>query len=295
MKVAIAGGTGFIGQHLVRELVRRGYEVVVISRSTRPVRQSGVSVLTWEELDREPQRLDGLYALVNLAGETINQRWTNAAKERILSSRIEATQAVARLVERLAHKPAVVVNGSAVGYYGMSETETFTEESRPGARDFLAEVVARWEAEAEAIPTPRLVLLRTGVVFGREGGAFPKMALPYRLFIGGNVGSGRQWLSWIAVEDLVRLIAFCIETDRMAGPVNAVALQPVTNEQFGRTLGRVMKRPHWLPVPGFMMRLLFGEMADLLLKGQRVLPQKALANGFSFTYNTLEEALKELV
>jgi len=297
MKVAIAGGSGFIGHHVIELWIKRGFDVVLISRSHAHGHgsHSQVKTVTWDTLAEHRDLLEGLDGLVNLAGESINQRWTAAAKKRILQSRLTTTRQIAELVDRLERKPKVVVNGSAVGYYGYSETASFVEESGPVGEDFLQEVVRQWEAEADQIPAPRVVKLRTGVVLGLDGGALPKMFLPYKLGAGGKVGSGQQWLSWIHVADMAELITFCIENERVQGPLNAVAPQPVTNDEFGRTLGRAAKRPHWLSVPGFAMRLLFGEMADLLLRGQRVLPQQAQQAGYAYQFPTLQAALQDLV
>lgn len=295
MKIAIAGGSGFIGQHLIQNWIANQQEVVLISRSPQPTTHPLLTSVTWSELSRQPERLEGIDAIVNLAGESINQRWTPEAKRRILQSRLDTTGQLADLVAALETKPAVVINASGMSIYGLSETATF-DESSPHVHDhFLASVVEEWEQAADRIPAPRLVKLRVGLVLGLDGGAFPKMYLPYRLFAGGKVGSGRQWLSWIHVADLVQLINFCIEHDEISGPVNGTAPHPQTNDQFGRILGQVAKRPHWMPVPSFMMKLLFGELAVLLLEGQRVLPQKALDHGFQFSYPTLEVALRSLL
>ncbi|HEU4964073.1 MAG TPA: TIGR01777 family oxidoreductase [Bacilli bacterium] len=293
MKIAIAGGSGFIGKHLIEYWSGEGHDLFLISRKRGGVEGANVATVTWEDLAKDPSLLSGVEAIVNLAGETINQRWTDAAKRRILESRIEATRRIGELVAALEEKPLVVVSGSAVGIYGMAQGQTFDETRAHTADDFLATVVRKWEQTAqEAIRDTRLVLLRTGVVLGRDGGAFPKMYLPYKMGVGGRIGRGDQGLSWIQIEDIVRLIDFCVRNEAVSGPVNAVSPQPVTNDQFGRTLGKVARRPHWMPVPSFAFRLLFGEMADLLLEGQKVLPQQALAHGFEFRYPTLEQALE---
>ena len=230
--------------------------------------------------------LEGVDAIVNLAGETINQRWTEEAKGRILASRVVATRRVASIVARLQQKPQVVVNGS-----GTSDPEQRDENTVT----LLADVVREWEKAADEIQGVRVVKLRISVVLGRDGGAFGKMFLPYRMFVGGPVGSGKQWLPWIHIRDMVRLIEFCITNEDVAGVVNATAPDAVTNDQFGRALARAAGRPHWMPVPGAMMRLLFGEMADLLLKGQKVEPVEALQHGFVFELGTIEQALRDLV
>lgn len=295
MKIVVAGGTGFIGRALVKALRTRGDEVWVVSRTAQssPL-DDKVHAITWQTLEQQPEQFEALDAIINLAGETINQRWTTSAKQRIIASRVTSARQIATLVERLQHKPRVVINSSGVSIYGTSETLSFTEQDKAAVTDFLTETAVQWEAAADQIKVDRLIKLRTSVVLGNHGGAFPQMSLPYRLFGGGPVGSGRQWLSWIHVDDLVRTILFCIDNDQIHGPVNASAPEPVTNDQFGRTLGRVIHRPHWMPVPSFMMKLVFGEMSTLLLDGQRVLPAKLLEHGFQFEHPTLVSALTQL-
>lgn len=295
MKIAVAGGTGFIGGRLIRYLQSSGDEVLLLSRSSAGGIRGGLRTVTWQESMERREWFEGLDGIVNLSGESINQRWTGAAKQRIVESRLQTVDKLARLVSELKDKPKAVVNGSAIGIYGMSETAQFDETSdAAGGEDFLSDVVRQWERAASAIPAERVVRLRTGVVLGREGGALPLMALPYKLGAGGRVGSGRQWMSWIHEEDIVRLIRFCLEDPRMSGPVNATAPHPVSNDEFGRALASALRRPHWLPVPAFALRLLLGEMSDMLLGGQRVFPQAALAHGFEFRYPTVDKALNAL-
>ncbi|CAM4452059.1 TIGR01777 family oxidoreductase [Paenibacillus tarimensis] len=296
MRVAVTGGTGFIGSRLVDKLLDRGDDVWIVTRSAGHVkkRHPKLGVLTWDQVNAGTHGLGQLDALVNLAGESINQRWTDSAKQRIMQSRLKAAAGLERLAESLERRPAVVVNASGISYYGTSETETFTESSPQRITDFLAEVVDEWEKAADRIPTERLVKLRVGIVLAAKGGAFPLMALPYRLFGGGRVGSGRQWISWIHIEDMLRLILFCVDQN-ISGPVNAVAPDPVTNDRFGRAIGRAMKRPHWFPVPAALMRALFGELSVLLLEGQKCLPQTALDAGFAYRYPTIDQAMQDLV
>ncbi|MGF7030663.1 uncharacterized protein (TIGR01777 family) [Paenibacillus mucilaginosus] len=293
MKVAIAGGTGFIGGHLTRYYAERGTEVVLISRSARASDKERVRYVTWSELEKDVSAVEGAEAVINLAGESINQRWSEAAKARILDSRLDSVRRVADIVGRLERKP-VLVNASGMSVYGLSDTESFSEESPHRLDHFLAEVVEKWEAEIRRVPAARTVMLRVGVVLGRDGGAYPKMRLPFVFGAGGRIGSGRQWLSWIHVDDIIRLIDYCVTQEEMAGPVNATAPEPVTNDAFGRALAKVMGRPYLFPVPGLVMKLIFGEMSMLLLEGQKVLPQAALSGGFRFTYPTIEEALRSL-
>jgi hypothetical protein len=298
MRIAIAGGSGFIGTHLVKDWRKKKYDILVITRNCTKVKKQFpfASCATWDEIAKDSQALEGIDALVNLAGESINSgRWTAERKQSILLSRVETTQRIAAAVGKLTEKPRVVINGSAIGIYGQSDTARFDEDSKAIGDDFLAQVSRQWEEEADRIPAPRLVKIRTGLVMGADGGAFPKMALPYRLFTGGRVGGGRQWHSWIHIVDYVRLINFCIENEAIEGAVNATAPNPVTNNEFGRSLARQMHRPHWLPVPGFVLGLVLGEMSELLLEGQHVTPKRALEQGFVFHYPNIDRANQDLV
>lgn len=292
MRVAVTGGTGFVGRALVKALLERGDEVWIVSR--KPAENDKLHHVTWDELSVSAERLEGIDVIVNLAGESINQRWTEAAKQRILQSRIDAASRIAIVIEKLVKKPEAVINASGISAYGSSLTGTFDEDSPLKANDFLSGVVEHWEKAADTIPVKRLVKLRVGVVLNKSGGAFPLMSLPHRLFAGGRLGSGSQWLSWIHLEDMVRLLLFCMDHTDMRGPVNASAPKPVTNDRFGRALGKAFGRPHWLPAPAFALKAALGEMSSLLLDGQRALPRKALEHGFVFKYPTIESAMKQL-
>jgi len=296
MKIAICGGTGFIGSALTSYWLNQQDEVIIITRRVPDAskRNPGVQYVTWEQLETAPQQIAGTDAIVNLTGESINQRWTASAKDRILQSRLVAADRVAKIVRLLDPKPSVVVNASGISIHGTSEVEVFDETSPHHITDFLAGVVEQWERAADAIPVDRLVKLRVGLVLGNHGGAYPLMKLPYLFGAGGRVGSGRQWFSWIHLEDMVRLIDFCIRQESIAGPVNATAPRPVRNDEFGRILGKVYHRPHWFPVPSLLFKTLFGELSILLLEGQQVLPNAAIQHGFAFRYPTLEAALTAL-
>ncbi|PZN10023.1 MAG: TIGR01777 family protein, partial [Bacillota bacterium] len=220
-----------------------------------------------------------------------------AQKERILQSRLRATRALVQAMEAAQRPPRLLLSGSAVGYYGPRGDEVVTETGRPGT-DFLSRVSVAWEEEARRAEAAgvRVALLRTGVVLAREGGALPRLVLPFRFFAGGPLGSGRQWVPWIHLDDLVDLITFLLGSDDAAGPYNGTAPEPVTNREFARVLGRVLGRPAWLPAPAPALRLVLGEMADaLLLSGQRAVPERALAAGFRFRYPDLEKALRHLL
>lgn len=297
MRVAIAGGTGFIGRALTKALLERNDEVYIISRQSSSGRSepSGITRFTWSELEAVPALLEGIDAIVNLTGESINQRWTLAAKQRVMQSRMTAAARIAMLMQSLKYKPPLVVNASGISAYGISPDGIFDESSPTKVTDFLSEVVQKWEQAADTIPAKRLVKLRVGVVLDKKEGAFPLMAMPYRLFGGGKIGSGKQWLSWIHLEDMIQLILFILDNEDISGPINGSSPDPVTNDAFGRAIGKAMGRPHWFPVPAALMRVLFGEMSTLLLDGQRALPRKALEHGFTFKYPTVDAAMNELV
>ncbi|MDQ0874059.1 uncharacterized protein (TIGR01777 family) [Paenibacillus sp. V4I3] len=294
MKIAVTGGSGFIGKRLISHLQKQGHEVINISRSPRAVVEH-VRTVTWDQLKTDSSAFAGLDAIVNLAGESINQRWTAAAKERIVGSRLKAAEQVAQLVEHMEVKPKVVVNASGMSVYGTSETETFDERSPHRPVDFLSRVVEQWEDAADQIQGTRIVKVRVGLVLDDKEGAFPKMALPYKLGVGGPIGSGKQWLSWIHIDDMVRLIDFCIQNEAIIGPVNATAPNPVTNREFGRALGKAMRRPNLFPLPAFILKMMFGELSTLLLEGQKVLPRVLLEHGFTFKYSFVDKALADIV
>ncbi|MDQ0890066.1 uncharacterized protein (TIGR01777 family) [Paenibacillus sp. V4I9] len=294
MKIAVTGGSGFIGKRLISHLQKQGHEVINISRSPRAVVEH-VRTVTWDQLKTDSSAFAGLDAIVNLAGESINQRWTAAAKERIVGSRLKAAEQVAQLVEHMEVKPKVVVNASGMSVYGTSETETFDERSPHRPVDFLSRIVEQWEDAADQIQGTRIVKVRVGLVLDDKEGAFPKMALPYKLGVGGPIGSGKQWLSWIHIDDMVRLIDFCIQNEAIIGPVNATAPNPVTNREFGRALGKAMRRPNLFPLPAFILKMMFGELSTLLLEGQKVLPRVLLEHGFTFKYSFVDKALADIV
>lgn len=292
MKILIIGGTGFIGRELSSFLQEMGDEVYIASRSPEKVK-APYSAIRWPLVDRELPQVEGV---INLAGETINQRWTKGAKERILASRVETTRRLVSYIREGVLKPEVVINGSAVGFYGTKAMDSLTEDSPPGD-DFLAEVTKAWEQEAEWLDSldVRLVKARIGLVLGVTGGALPRMLLPYKLFVGGKLGTGRQWVSWIHMRDLVRLFAYCLRNTELKGAVNFTAPHPVTMDTLGKTIAKLLDRPHWLSAPSWAIRFILGEMSDLILKGQQVIPEKALAAGFKFEYPELEQALIDIL
>jgi uncharacterized protein len=291
--IAVAGASGLIGRALLARLRLNGKRVRRLVRSTDPDSSDDI---VWDPMrgTLDPRELEGAEAMVNLAGEPIAQRWTGTRREAIHDSRVRGTELLARTIATLDRKPSVLLSGSAVGYYGDRGDDAVDEESAPGT-DFLAGVAREWEAAAEAAESAgvRVVLLRTGVVLSPRGGALERLLPPFRLGVGGPIGTGRQWMSWIALEDHVRAMEHALATVGLHGPVNLVAPNAVTNAEFAATLGRVLGRPAIVPVPSFALELLYGEMArSTILAGQRVLPRKLLRSGFHFAHPTLEEALQ---
>jgi uncharacterized protein (TIGR01777 family) len=292
--IVIAGGTGLLGTALVHSLRADGHRLIVLTR--RPTHEHDVQWSAREDDTGWTSVLNGAQAVVNLAGASIGGgRWTTARKALIRESRTRATGALVKAMTKSLQPPPVFISSSAVGIYGTRGEEPVTESSAPGS-DFLAAVCRDWEHVAGQAPrTSRVVLLRSGVVLARHGGALPQLALPFRLFAGGPVGTGRQFISWIHIDDWVAMVKWALAMPAVAGAVNVTAPVPVTNEEFSRTLGRVLGRPSWLRAPAFALRLALGEMADgLILGGQRVLPDVARKHGFVFRYPTLEPALQAI-
>ncbi len=321
MKVLLTGGTGFIGRALVDALLAEGQDVVLLSRARTSRTPEGVPAVTWpagrvwnvtgatselNAVENAPgvgdthwrNALGGAEVVVNLAGEPIAaRRWNKIQKERIRQSRVQGTRNLINALALAEQKPRILISGSAAGYYGPRENGEITETEGPG-RDFLSGVCLDWEQEAlraEELGI-RVVLLRTGLVLGPGGGALPRLLMPFRLFMGGPLGSGRQWMPWIHLQDMVNLILFLINNGKAGGPFNAVAPNPVTNADFSRTLGRVMGRPSLFRTPAPLLRMALGEMAGaLLLSGQRAIPARALELGYKFRYSELEPALRSIL
>ena len=293
-RVAVTGATGLVGQRLVPALLAAGHRV---DRLTRRPPAAGTTDVQWDPLRGrlDPRALEGVDAVVHLAGESIAaRRWSRSVKERIRRSRVDGTRLLSETLGRLERRPRVLVSASAVGYYGDRGEAPLTEDSAPGA-GFLADVCREWEAAADPARAAgiRVVHPRLGLVLAREGGALPRMALPFRLGMGGVVGSGRQYWSWIELGDLVRAIELCLGLDGLAGPVNAAAPGPATNREFTRALGKVLGRPTLVPLPAVAVRLLLGEMGQALLLGSaRVLPRRLERAGFHFRHPDLPSALR---
>jgi uncharacterized protein (TIGR01777 family) len=293
MRIVIAGGTGLLGSALVARLEALGHDVAVLSRQPRQPRD-----VLWHP-DGPPEHLApvlrGADALVNLAGASLAQRWTRPHKAAMWDSRVLLTRRLIQAVRSTEGGPRTVMSGSAVGFYGPHGDESLTEEA-PHGSDFLASLADAWEHEAlAAAPAARVVLLRTGVVLDRHRGALPELVRPIRWFVGGPIGSGRQYLSWIHRDDWVSMVIWALTHDVVSGALNVTAPTPVTNRDFTRALGAVLRRPTLLPAPGFALRAVLGEMADMILTGQRVLPAKALGLGFEFQYPELSAALSDLL
>ena len=301
-RVLITGGSGFVGRTLCRTLLECNYEVVVLSRSA--VRSADlheqVSVLQWDgrNCDHWSDIVDGAEAIVNLAGESIaSGRWTKKKKQRIVSSRIDATCAVAEAIGRAKKKPRVVIQASAIGYYGNRQDELLDETSSPG-EGFLAELCGQWEQAIEGITEQgvRLITARIGVVLGRDGGILGQVVKPFRFFAGGCPGNGRDWLSWIHIEDLAAALQFFIERDDLEGVFNLTTPEPIPTKIFYQTLARIIHRPCWAPLPGWLLKPALGEMAkEMILTSQKVMPNRLLKAAFPFQYPKANDALNHLL
>lgn len=304
MNVVVGGATGFIGSALVRALLERGDEVTVLALHPERARErfgDGVRVHGWRPPEAGPwmDAVDGSDAVVNLAGYPVvepGRPWTAKTRALILNSRIDSTVALVEAIRRAGRKPAVLVNQSAIGFYGSQGDRVLTESSPPGD-DFLAEVVRRWEAAAVPVEElgVRLVLPRTGIVLGPGGGLVQQFALPFRLFAGGTMGYPNQWVSWIHLRDEVGVILYALDHPELHGQVNATAPEPVTMETFSRELGRALGRPSWVPFLWLPMRLVLGRRAEAVLASQRVQPQELLRAGYRFAYTDVGEALRAAV
>lgn len=294
MKFLITGGTGFIGGPLCRILVQRGHELLILSRQpTRYAPPAGAVILPWDTSEW-PRAAQGADAVINLAGEPIAaKRWSPQQKAAIRDSRLGATRRLIDAMGSWPKAPSVFVNASAIGYYGPRGDEQLTEADEAG-RGFLAEVCRAWEAEALRAESlgMRVVRMRIGLVLGPGGGVLSKMVPPFQWFLGGPLGTGRQWVSWVHRDDVIGLIEWVLTTPLIRGAVNVTAPEPVTMQAFCRCLGEVLRRPSWAPVPSFVLRPLLGEMADLLLTGQRVIPHVALQRNYPFVHATLPSAFQ---
>ncbi len=297
-KVFVTGASGFIGKKLLPALLSAGYDVVAMSRKVRDT-SSGVRWVVGETMvaDDWQKQIDGAYGVINLAGEPIvGKRWTPEQKKILRDSRVLTTNNVVEAIEKSEKKPAVLVSASATGFYPKNLDTPFDESARPGD-DFLGMICQEWEDAAKVIESHgvRTVLLRIGVVFGPDGGALERMLPIFKLGLGGPIGSGNQWMPWIHVDDVIALILFALANPGVAGPVNAVAPEPVQMKELATGLGRVLNRPAFFPAPAFALNLMLGESAQVVLDGCRAVPKAALDAGYKFKFPTLDEALRDIV
>lgn len=284
MKIAISGSSGFIGRHLTAFFTAGGHTVV-------PLRHSLFDQKSEAELK---EALEGCDVVINLAGATINRRWTDHAKRKILESRLASTRKLVFAINAMELKPSLFISASAVGIY--PDVGIYTESNSSEGSGFLAEVCIRWEEEAQKLSTDvRLVIARLGVVLAADGGALPKMLLPFRLFVGGKIASGKQGFSWIHIEDVMHALLFVIANPGLSGIVNFVAPQPITNQLFTRVAAEALGRPAWITIPGFVFRLLYGEGEVLVTKGQQVYPSRLLSAGYAFRYAEIKQALNSFL
>jgi uncharacterized protein (TIGR01777 family) len=301
MKIVIAGGTGFVGQHVSQLLVHEGHPVIVLSRHARsvnPLDASQVRRIQWDGCTQGSwsKECDGADVVINLSGAPIaDKRWTPNRKRELIDSRVVPTRTLGKAIDEWETKPHTFLTASGVGYYG-AQGATIVDETSPRGDGFLADLCLEWENAAQQIETSdlRVLQVRFGMVLGLDGGALPKMMFPFQWFLGGPILPGSQFVSWIHQQDLAQLILFLISHPSIQDPVNAVAPNPVTMKDFCQVLGKAMKRPSWFPVPAFVLKTALGELASMLTAGQRVEPQQALQNGFSFAYPTLPAALHEI-
>ncbi len=297
MKIALTGATGFLGTRLTNSLLEAGHSVRALVRRRDDRIPTAVQIYEWDSAQGEPppESLDDADAVIHLAGEPVAQRWNPGVKRLIRRSRVDGTRHLVNALSTQARRPRVLICASGIGIYGSRGDEILTEASEPGD-DFLARVAVDWEKSAELAEALgiRVVRLRLGVVLGK-GGALAKMLPPFRFGVGGRIGSGRQWMSWIHIDDVIGLIQFALEHDAMAGPVNATAPEPVTNAEFTRELAAALHRPAVFPVPKFALKLMFGEMAEVIVASQRVLPEAGQRAGFRFQFAGLRPGLDQIL
>ena len=297
MTIVISGASGFIGRRLLKLLLQRGHAVRILSRHAGTNAPAGVKVFGWNP-EREPAPAEALRdcdAVIHLAGESVAQRWTDEVKRKIRESRVTGTRNLVAALSKLDKKPSALICSSATGFYG-DRGDSPVDESSPAGEGFLPEICIAWEREAAAAANlgMRVAMIRTGVVLDPAGGALKKMLPPFRMGVGGKIGDGSQWMPWIHIEDETALYEFALDNP-VDGPLNAAAPNPVTNEEFTRALARAIHRPAIFPVPRFALKLMFGEMSDVLFDSQRVLPKRTLAAGFQFRFSRIEDAFANLL
>jgi uncharacterized protein (TIGR01777 family) len=300
MEILITGGTGFVGAHLTSRLIREGHGVTIITRSLKETGQTfpGISRLQANPTQKGPwqDKVKDFDAVINLAGASIFNKWTDGYKKLIRESRMRTTQNIVEGIPSNPDHPMTLFSTSAVGYYGFHGDEELTEDSPPGD-DFLARLAVEWEAEALRAREKgvRVVITRFGIVLGEKGGALGQMVPLFKKFIGGPIGSGKQWFSWVHIKDLAEAFLFLIKHPEVSGPANLCAPHPVRNKDLAKALGKILHRPSFLPAPGFMIKLVLGEFGSIILEGQRVIPRKLLTSGFTFQYPEIETALLDIL
>lgn len=298
LRIVIAGGTGFIGKMLVEHLCNDGHEIIILTRKNE-LSTNNVTYVNWLQDGAAPEEeIKWADVFINLAGVSINDgRWTKNHQQLIYESRMKATDELIRIVNHLQKKPSVFINASAIGIYPPSNEQIYTEQSTETDTSFLAKTVKDWEQKAATLEQHhiRVLFMRFGVILGKDEGALPLMVLPYKLLVGGKIGTGKQWVSWVHITDVVRAITYCINENHLKGAINVTAPNPVTMDEFGKTVATVLNRPHWLPVPSFLLKIVLGKKSDLILKGQRVISKRLVEHGFSFQYSQLQLALSDLL
>jgi uncharacterized protein (TIGR01777 family) len=300
MKILITGGTGFVGTQLIARLLREGHEITILTRSLKSTKgtSTGISYLEGDPTKRGPWQasIKEHEAAINLAGASIFSKWTDEHKRAIRESRVFTTQNIVESIPPHREKPFTFFSTSAVGYYGFCGDEEVSEESPPGT-DFLARVAIEWEGEALKAQAKgaRVVITRFGIVMGEKGGALGQMIPLFKKYIGGPIGSGKQWFSWVHIKDLTEAFVFLLKHPEISGPVNVCSPNPVRNKDLARALGKVLHRPSFMPAPGFMIKLVLGEFGSVILKGQRVIPKRLRENGFVFQYTDINQALQGIV
>jgi hypothetical protein len=297
MKIVLAGCTGFIGKPLTKYLLDKGHEITSLVRKNDPSLPQNVKQVLWNGKDQGEwsKEIDGSDAVVNLSGAGIaDKKWSDERKKLLVESRVNSANAIKTAIQNATNRPKVWINASAVGYYGNLPNKIATENT-PAGKDFLADTCRLWEEATKGGENlTRLVIIRIGVVLEKDGGALPKMAMPFKMFAGGHTGSGKQGFPWIHRDDVIGLIEFALKNDKVSGVMNATAPELLTNKEFCKVLGKVLKRPSWFPVPAFMLKMIFGEMSAVLLDGQLVKPLRSQEYGYMFKYSTAESALKAI-